>query len=398
MSEAGTSETLQVDPGALMSGAAWRALVDVMRNMERHVYGDARTNDPLLRAEGFRYLLRLLESGHFFAVEIADPDYPQLARLFNTYQQLGNMNPDCVYMYARIDGSKTYRIHGKRGSARLFEVSTMNAHMLAHPNHKELGTLTDVKTDADGRVEVVLSPEPHEGNWLRTDAEATWIYVRQYYYDWEAETPADVVIERVGATYPPPPLNIGQMAQCSSDLIRLLPGWAQSLANFVQSYYAAPANELNFVQSKSGMKGLYYGKGHFDIGPDEAAIVELEAPRCPYWSFQLMNHYWESLDFHLRQTSLNGHQAHLDPHGVFRAVIAHSDPAVPNWLDPAGHGKGLICARVLRPTTAPQTRVRVVPLKDLRDHLPPATPAVSREQRQELLRRRMLSVMRRFRE
>ena len=37
-----------------------------------------------------------------------------------------------------------------------------------------------------------------------------------------------------------------------------------------------------------------------------------------------------------RQSSLNGHQAVLDPDGVFRAVISARDPGVPNWLDTGG--------------------------------------------------------------
>ena len=47
----------------------------------------------------------------------------------------------------------------------------------------------------------------------------------------------------------------------------------------------------------------------------------------------------------------------LDSEGVFRAVISHTDPGVPNWLDTAGHTQGI---RSLRPTVpkprAPRSR------------------------------------------
>ena len=115
-------------------------------------------------------------------------------------------------------------------------------------------------------------------------------------------------------------------------------------------------------QSTAGMDGLLYGKGHFKIGDDEAAILEFRPPECRYWSFQIMNDFWETQEFDLRQTSLNGHQGRLDPDGVFRGVIAVNDPGVPNWLDPVGHGNGLICARVLYPKSTPEVTIRTVPL------------------------------------
>jgi len=378
--------------------ARWARYLDALRGAGELTFGDAASADPLLEAEAFRYLLRLTEFSHFIGIEMADRNYPHLARMFSTYQQLGNMNPDCLYLHAQIDGSQTYRISGTRGNAHLFEVSTMDSHMLAHPDHKELTTLTGIEADPHGNVEVVLSPEPHEGYWIETGPEASWIYVRQYFYDWENESPANLVIERVGASWPPPPPAAADMEQWVDRLVSLLPGFSRSLANFAQSYRAAPANEFNFVLSKSGMSGLYYGKGHFEIGAGEAAIVEMQAPDCPYWSFQLMNHWWESLDFHRRQTSINGHQAEIDPDGVFRAVISLTDPGVPNWLDPAGHARGLICGRVLRPAAAPEAGIKVVPLSELRDHLPETTRRIEPPERSAAIRRRMLSVMRRQRE
>jgi hypothetical protein len=118
-------------------------------------------------------------------------------------------------------------------------------------------------------------------------------------------------------------------------------------------------------------------------------------PVAPYWGIQLVTHYWEALDWHQRQTSINGHQAQVDDDGVFRAVIAHSDPGVPNWLDTAGRRGGLIAARYFRAESTPVPTLRTVPLAKLRDELPASTPAVTPEQRQESLRGRALSVRRR---
>jgi hypothetical protein len=136
--------------------------------------------------------------------------------------------------------------------------------------------------------------------------------------------------------------------------------------------------------------------GHFRCEPDEAVILEVTPPDCPYWSFQLMNHQWEALDWHLRQTSLNGHQAVVNGDGVFRAVISHRDPGVTNWLDPAGHRIGLVAGRYFRPPTASPARLRTVPFASLDEALPPDTVRLTPPERQAALRRRMLSVRRRM--
>ena len=83
---------------------------------------------------------------------------------------------------------------------------------------------------------------------------------------------------------------------------------------------------------------------------------------------------------------------------VFRGVISVSDPGVPNWLDPVGNSKGLICLRVLRPDRDPIVVLRKVKRADLRKHLPPTTPMVAPQERSEQLRRRMLATERRFRQ
>jgi hypothetical protein len=99
-------------------------------------------------------------------------------------------------------------------------------------------------------------------------------------------------------------------------------------------------NEIYFRPSEEtawgGLRGLNYGFGNFRCEPGQAVIIEVDPPPCHYWSFSLGNWYWETIGWANRQSSLNGHQARLDPDGVFRAVICHQDPGVFNWLDPAG--------------------------------------------------------------
>jgi hypothetical protein len=149
--------------------------------------------------------------------------------------------------------------------------------------------------------------------------------------------------------------------------------------------------------TRAGMRGQAYGIGNFRCAPAEAVIVEFTPPPCHHWSLSLANWYWESLDFASRQTSLNESQAILDRDGVLRAVIAHEDPGVPNWLDTAGNSRGTIAARFLLADSPPEPKLRTVKLADLRSELPSDTPHISATARAEMLDRRRRAVLRRYR-
>src|SRR4030095_4447797 len=87
-----------------------------------------------------------------------------------------------------------------------------------------------------------------------------------------------------------------------------------------------------------GVAKQFYFEGLFDIAPDEALVIETEMrAQVRYWSIQLADLLSNGLDWFNCQSGLNGHQARLDSDGKFRAVVAMSDPGVPNWLAPLAH-------------------------------------------------------------
>ena len=93
------------DPEAerrLADGSAWR---DFCRALERA--GEAccarrRRPSAFDRAEGFRYLTRLLRAGLESQLEFADPRFPGFFQLSNETIKIGNDNPDNVYRNANV--------------------------------------------------------------------------------------------------------------------------------------------------------------------------------------------------------------------------------------------------------------------------------------------------------
>ncbi len=136
--------------------------------------------------------------------------------------------------------------------------------------------------------------------------------------------------------------------------------------------------------------------GSWELGPDEALLVEVTPPEGLYWSYSLGNPWWETIDYARHQSSLNGHQAEVDPDGTVRAVIAHQDPGVANWLDTAGHSAGPVILRCVRTETAPIPTTRVVSFSEVAASLPAETRRVTHEERRETIAARRLAVSRRF--
>jgi hypothetical protein len=388
------------------SGEVWRDLVDALGAAERLV-DECVPATPAMRAEGYRYLTRYLSAGALLCVELADPDWPELQRMVDTTCSWGIDNPDCIYLYAAIRGDACYRLRGHAGSARHLDVQISRGHFADAPAFGVIASRArdDLPIGGDGALDLWIGPEsppdPERTGWLRSEPDAAWLLLRQYFADWERERPADLDLERVGAHYPPPPPSPAAVAERLDRLARWLDGGARYFEGLAKMSMDLPANTVRFIDpgdaGRGGLKDLAYGLGNFRCGPDEAVILELAPPHCAYWSFALGNGYWDSLDWSRRQSSLNDHQARLDADGVFRAVISARDPGVPNWLDPQGHGRGTLFGRYLRTRDVPQPAMRVVPFAELRRHLPADTPSVTQDARSVSLVRRHRAAVRRNR-
>jgi len=138
-----------------------------------------------------------------------------------------------------------------------------------------------------------------------------------------------------------------------------------------------------------GVQGQFYYRGAFSLAPGECLLLDAPAPaKSRYWNVQLTDDLFMSMDYAAFQCSLNDHQASVDEDGRFRAVIAATDPGVPNWLDTAGHRRGTILGRWLDADRAEVPSLRLVKLDELRNHLPRSTPVISPAERDRLIRAR----------
>jgi hypothetical protein len=105
-----------------------------------------------------------------------------------------------------------------------------------------------------------------------------------------------------------------------------------------------------------GAVDIAYSMGPFQLGPEEALLMEGRFPPCAFANVVLWNKQLAALEYRDRRVSLNRVQTKLEPDGSFRMVIAHRDPGVPNWLDTEGHRDGTVFWRFLLPEESPRSR------------------------------------------
>jgi hypothetical protein len=352
-------------------------------------------DDPGLRTEAFRLLFMSIAAG--YPTAFTDADYPDFVPLGSNVLNSVGANPDFIYAYSHIDGTGTYRLSGERGEGifLLFDFSAGGLGAL-DKLAPSVGLLdVDQFTVTSGTFDILLSaerPSGYRGDWFQLDPSVKTISLRQASYDWGAGREARIAIERVDRPLAKRRIEAAEIAR----RLQALAGHPRRHAEFALRYGARQRQQgyINRLEhddwaGRGGVAGQHYYQGIFKLQPAEALIVETELPqRVRYWNVQLNDWLWNTIDWFNHQSSLNGGQATLDPDGRFRAVIALEDPGVPNWLDPGGFREGSLMLRWTEASSGPEPKLRLVPLAEVRNHLPASTPMVTRAMRQENLRKR----------
>ena len=380
----------------LESGEAWIHLLDTLRRAGETVLSDAVPNDPTDMTSGFRHLLVLLG---VWIDELLRRGLDQVPAIkpsgMDAAYKWGMECPDCIYVGSALEGGRTYRLSGTRGSARYVGLQVM-AGMASTSN----ALIDEFELGPGGEFEIILSAEPHEGNWLRLDESATMLVVRHFFYDWEHEVPVTMSIEPLsGPTGADGQSSVDPQAAMARQVIALGDFVEENLNFFLG--FSNPEAPNTFLPPLDGtaMGAAAENRpviGSWKLGPDEALIIEVTPPEGLYWSYSLGNLWWETIDYGNRQSSLNGFQAVVDGDGKVRVVVAHQDPGIANWLDTAGHCEGPIILRCVRTETAPVPTTRLVPFDRLADELPPDTRTVTPEERAAAIGIRRRAVSRRF--
>ena len=179
----------------VLSGRAWTEFCDALKEVGALVLDPRAPADPLDRAEGYRFLMRLVRYGFEGFLEFNDPLAPKLHRGSHETIKIIHENPDNLYLGARVDGRHVYRIWGKLGTARWM---SFNVHAGAFGaggrGTAEVLDARALELGPDRSFELVLGGERQgRANWMPLPADAGSLIVRQTFADRASEQPSELV-------------------------------------------------------------------------------------------------------------------------------------------------------------------------------------------------------------
>lgn len=359
------------DHDKIIDGTVWNEFCDTLKMAGNIVLGEGTPDDALNRAEGFRYLSRIVRAGLETFVEHKDPRAPVLRRVVHETVKMGADNPDNFYEHASISGEYDYRLTGNRGSVNYLGFYTQAGHYGQGRGMPPTGFLEakDLEVAPDGTFELTLSTKKHPGNWLPMTADTGSLIIRQTFLDRENEVPAQVSIERIRGDAMPTPFDPATVGEGLATTANLVVGAGMLFASWVKGFKAHTNQLPRFDQALSDRVGgdpnIAYYHSYWEVQPDEALVIEATPPACDHWNFQLNNYWMESLDYRYYPIHVNKHTAKLRPDGSVSVVVAHENRGFDNWINTVGHTCGTMCWRWVRAKDNPEPRARLVKLSEL---------------------------------
>jgi hypothetical protein len=348
----GCAVTSAATSGRAGLDAGLAAFVEKIHAAEAHIRQSPSYGSDAEQVGGYMHLaraiIRALEEG-----VLQDPDYPYF-RILDFWLREGGDNSDQRYAFSPVRGGEAYRIWGNLGSARRLEVQLYSGQPWSGAG-RSAGYLAfeDIAVNDDGSFVVNLSASrsPGDGTWLENPADATTVFVRHIYDDWNQEAPGHVHIDRVGYEGRRRPLDTSDaLAAKFVEASKLLEKSATDWPDFVNKRYvgSGPANGMSPLidtYALGGAKGRWMAGGHFDLPPGKALLIETWPTNAKYQGIQLTDMWFASLEYANQVSSLTTRQSRASANGAYHYVVSGEDPGHGNWLDTGGLERGVFLLR-----------------------------------------------------
>jgi hypothetical protein len=396
--------------------AAWQQFCRQLMAAGELVFKDENPAAPSARADAFRFLTQNLGQAFDLALETKNTAYPLVHAFCTPTRKLGGDAADLSYRQVWIDGAHAYRLTGKRGSARFFNVTVQGPRPERHPVsgfpslHEPFGDLPQanlfghqLQCASDGTFELFVGGEKRGPNWLPTTLESRKLFIREGFDAWD-ETPTPLTVERLGMDSPRPLPSANELVTAMHwagdflfDMMRDWPDHPYRYSGGVVDpqwlNQFPPDRAANTAED--ARRGRLAAHMVWALQPHEALIVELDA-HAGFWMVSLGGVFMNSFDYLYRPVSYTPARTPVDADGKVRLVLAHEDPGYHNWLDTQGFERGNLTYRNLLSQTPTTLHTQKVERAALDRVMPPGSARVTNAERVEQLKTRFQAIRQRY--
>jgi hypothetical protein len=347
------------------TGKVFHELLDELRGLEQKLLdGPNAPTDEQGMLEGYKWIFSILQVA--FDVQVwADTGRPRFVDIVGPYKKWGGDNADAYYQYAPIDPTRTYRVRGRIGDAVYLSLTVYGGPNDGRYSTRIVGTVNNRDLDIadDGTFELTLSPEPHDGAWIKLEPDAVCAITRDYLHDPVGGRRVEWSIEAVDppTTYRLEDEDLARRFRAALTWVREQSGIVPiglGEPNVIDEPYPVPTQTFGWAAGDAA-----YAMGSFDLADGQALVIHGRSPECAFWNLCLWNPFLHTYNYEYERVTINGAQARYEDDGSWTIVVAHRDPGHPNWVSTQGHAQGRIWIRWFLPAETPaRPTVSVVPL------------------------------------
>ncbi|MBW2423215.1 MAG: hypothetical protein JRG86_03155 [Deltaproteobacteria bacterium] len=169
------------------SQKAWNDFADSLKRIGEKITAPTGARGPRERAEGYRYLLRLISAAHDLEME-ADRRYPDLRRMMTPIRKFKGDGTDTMYHEAKLDEELVYKFSIRRGddlffSATVYAYDEDDAYYIV--DHLIDDDIEWENVFGEQIAEIYLSEKRPERvrNWIELKGKRPILFTREYFED-----------------------------------------------------------------------------------------------------------------------------------------------------------------------------------------------------------------------
>ena len=330
----------------------WHRFCDELKSLGDLVEAEGEVGE-LDRAEGYRYLTRLLRLALEMNLEHGSTRHPSFYSLSHETAKIGADNPDNLYLNAHIDGRYAYEVTGNVGGTPYLSLGTKENRYAIDGRMISTGEvdLADLQVAPDGALRLLVSASPADGNWLPMSERSNMLIVRQTFNDRAREAPARLAIRRAGTGPGMRPAEPGASRRATAQYTGLRRRHREDLLGLGGALPARAPQRIQagrsvLLPSRRGRpEHLLYLRLLGDGGGRGAAGAFF---RAALRLLELSTHQPLDgvLDYRFHPVHLNHANAVLDADGKLTIHVSHESVAgLRNNLVTTGHNQGVMLMR-----------------------------------------------------